>query len=205
MFFIFILSDTPKETEVQENNLVIAVYVPEVSPIIPTPTPTPFISLTPTPIYETKLWLDKESKYPAAAAIWKYMKTSLNWSDAACAGALGNMMEECGGQTFNIQWGIYNSYGHYGICQWSPKYYPEVMGLDLIGQLDFIANGIEQEFKTFGYMYQENFVYEDFLKLETPEEATVAFAKVYERCGPYYDCSQRIKNAQMAYDYFKAD
>lgn len=142
----------------------------------------------------------ESSEYPEAAEIWNYMKEQ-NWSDAVCAGILGNMMTESGGQTLNIQWDIYNSIGHYGICQWSPKWYPEVMGVSLLEQLDFLVSTMPNEFKIFGKNYYSNFTLNDFLLLETPEEVADAFAKVYERCGSQ-STIKRQESARIAYEYF---
>lgn len=159
---------------------------------------------------ETKLDLEEECEiellpppyvqYPVAQDIWDYMK-SQNWSDTVCAGIIGNMMTEAGGQTLDIQWNIYNSIGHYGICQWSPKWCPEVIGVSLLEQLDFMYYNIPEEFKIFGKNYYEGFTLDDFFLLETPEEAADAFAKVYERCGDQ-SIAKRQANARIAYDYF---
>ena len=47
------------------------------------------------------IWAEKEAKYPVATYIWRYMK-DLGWSDAVCAGIMGNMMAEVGGHTLLI-------------------------------------------------------------------------------------------------------
>lgn len=172
--------------------------------IIKTKTVTAYVEV------DVKTNLNKESEinllspiyeqYPVAQDIWDYMK-SQNWSDEVCAGILGNMMTEAGGQTLDIQWDIYNSIRHYGICQWSPKWYPEVMGVSLLEQLDFMYYNMPKEFEVFGKNYYNGFTLDDFLFLETPEEVADAFAKIYERCGNQ-STLKRQENARIAYDYF---
>lgn len=143
---------------------------------------------------------EEEEEYPIARNIWNYMKEQ-NWSDEVCAGIMGNIMAESGGHTLDIQWDIYNSQGFYGICQWSPKWYPEVIGVSLIEQLDHLAYNISNEFRIFGKNYYNNFTLNDFLFLESPEEAAKAFAKVYERCNDN-SIEKRKENALIAYEYF---
>ena len=141
--------------------------------------------------------------YEVAQYIWSYFK-KLGWSDSVAAGVMGNIMTESGGQSLkNIQWWIKDSHGnHYGICQWSLKYYPEIDNASLDEQLDFLASGIEKEINSFGYNYKSGFDYQQFLELSSVEEAALAFAKSYERCrgGSGYD--RRTKNAKIAYNYF---
>lgn len=147
------------------------------------------------------VWDAKMEEYPVATTIWLYLK-ELGYSDYVCAGIMGNMMAEAGGQTLNIQPDIYSPGGtFYGICQWSNLYYPEAHGLDLLAQCDYLKNNIEYEFNTFGHKYKKGFKYADFLDIENSRDAALAFAKAYERCnsGSY---SIRQKNADVTYDYF---
>lgn len=148
-----------------------------------------------------KKWEQKKSEYPVATEIWLYMK-DLGWNDYICAGILGNMMTEAGGQTLNIQYNIYNpSKNFYGICQWGKKYYPEVIGKNLEYQCNFLKDTIKYEINTFGSKYQKGFNFNSFLALSDEKSAALAFAKCYERCdsGSY---SLRQKNATVAYNYF---
>lgn len=48
-------------------------------------------------------WQQKEEEYPVATYIWSYFK-ELGYSNQVCAGILGNIMAEVGGQTLNIQY-----------------------------------------------------------------------------------------------------
>lgn len=150
--------------------------------------------------------LDKYKKqreeYPVATQIWYFFKEELGWNDAVCAGVLGNLMAEAGGQTLKIQWNIYDTQkDYYGICQWSKLYCPEVMGVSLEKQLDYIKNTVEETFDVWGRCYKTNFTYKDFISLSNPKEAALAFAKCYERCNKRH-YSVRLKNATVAYDYY---
>lgn len=143
-------------------------------------------------------WDEKKKEYPIATEIWLYMK-NLGWNDYVCAGIMGNLMAECGGQTLNIQPLIQGTY--YGMCQWSKVWYPEVWGQDLQGQLDFLNKTIENEFSIFGYLYRKGFTFSQFLGLTNEKDAALAFAKCYERCHHNY-YAIRQTNAAAAYNYF---
>lgn len=143
-------------------------------------------------------WNTKSAEYPAATQIWRYMK-DLGWNDYVCAGIMGNLMAEVGGQSLDIQYWLYGK-GYYGMCQWS-KTYKEVWGADLLGQCNFLRDTIKYEIDTFGYAYQKGFNFNSFLALKNEKEAAKAFAKCYERCGSA-SYSVRQKNATVAYNYF---
>ena len=140
----------------------------------------------------------KHEEYQAAFTIWYYLK-DLGYNDYVCAGILGNLMVEVGGQTLDIQYWLGD--GEYdGMCQWSTKYYGDIPK-DLIGQCNLLAETIEENFDIFGCNYKQNFYYEDFLNLKDEEEAALAFAMCYERCDSrYYDI--RLTSATEAYNYF---
>lgn len=142
---------------------------------------------------------DKQfEEYPAAATIWYYFK-DLGYNDYICAGILGNIMAEVGGQTLNIQYWLYGN-GYYGMCQWN-KAYSSVWGADLNGQCNYLKNTIEYEFDTFGFCYASNFNFSSFLNLTDERAAALAFAKCYERCGSG-SYTIRQNNAEIAYNYF---
>lgn len=147
---------------------------------------------------EEQKWINKMNEYPVATTIWRYMK-DLGWNDYVCAGIMGNIMAEVGGQTLNIQ-PYLSSSNYYGMCQWS-RGYSGVWGADLNGQLNFLRDTIKYEFDTFGYAYQSGFDYNDFLNLTNEQSAAKAFAKCYERCSSS-TYSIRQKNATTAYNYF---
>ena len=151
-------------------------------------------------IYDQLLehWHQKEEEYPTAAYIWNYFK-ELGYSNQVCAGILGNIMAETGGNTLEIQATISGN-GYYGMCQWN-KAYSNVWGASLEEQCDYLRDTIEYEFDTFGYAYKRSFDYDSFLELTDIKDAALAFAKCYERCGSgsYYT---RQQNAIAAYNYF---
>lgn len=142
-----------------------------------------------------------DGKYKHATKVWNHLKNK-GYSDAVCAGIMGNFMTETGGHTLNIKPNDYSSNGrYYGIAQWSSKYYPEVHGKDLDYQLNFLSKTIKKEFNTYGHLYKKGFDYNDFLSLDSPRDAALAFAKVYERCGSG-SYSKRQSGAEKALSYF---
>lgn len=149
------------------------------------------------------MWSEKSGEYPVATQVWRYMKEELGWNDYVCAGVMGNMMAEVGGQTLNLQPYLYGHSGanYYGLCQWSSRYYPSIQGADVDAQLDFLASTVKKELDTYGYLFRSGLNYEAFCNLTDAEDAAMAFAKAYERCGSgSYGVRQR--NAIKAYNYF---
>ncbi|MBE6148275.1 MAG: hypothetical protein E7167_02000 [Firmicutes bacterium] len=149
---------------------------------------------------EEKYWNKKRNQYPVATEIWLYLKDE-GYNDYVCAGILGNLMAEVGGQTLNINPLRNSGNGYYGMCQWSKKYYPKVVGEDLNGQLEFLNSNIKTIINKYGKNYKSDFNYSKFKKLKNEKEAAKAFAACYERCASY-TYSQRMKNATVAYEYF---
>lgn len=143
-------------------------------------------------------WQAKEKEYPVATYIWKYMKAQ-GWNDYVCAGIMGNIMAETGGQTLNIDYTASSS-NYYGMCQWN-KAYSDVQGANLEGQCSYLVKTIKYEFDTFGSKYKRSFDYEAFLKLKDCRAAAEAFAKAYERCSSASHAKRR-DNAITAYKYF---
>ena len=139
--------------------------------------------------------------YEAAAQIWSYMK-DLGWSDAVCAGIMGNIMVEVGGQTLDINYNIYDASGYYyGICQWNGGAYGAVHGADLKTQCDFLRDTIQKEMDTYGYAFQTGMDFEGFLQLTSPSDVALAFAMCYERCASS-SYGIRQSSAEAAYSYF---
>lgn len=147
--------------------------------------------------YEQRMQKKKE-QYPIAVEIWEYMR-NLGWNNYICAGIMGNLMTETGGQTLNIN-PISKNSKYYGICQWS-KTYEGVWEKDLIEQLNYLNSNIAYEFNLYGSAYKNNFEFKNFLELTNEREAALAFAKCYERCSAK---SHKIRqeNAVKAYNYF---
>ena len=148
---------------------------------------------------EEAKWAAKAAEYPAATQIWRYMK-DLGWNDYVCAGIMGNLMAEVGGQTLNIQYWLYGK-SYYGMCQWNKAYCDGVWGADLTGQCDFLRDTIKYEIDTFGYAYKKGFNFNSFLNMSNEKDAAKAFAKCYERCGSS-TYTIRMNNAEKAYNYF---
>lgn len=145
-------------------------------------------------------WQIKREEYPTATYIWEYLK-KLGYDDEVCAGIMGNLMAEVGGQTLELNWQSDNG-SYYGICQWS-KTYSGVWGASLEEQCQFLRDTIRYELDTYGYAYKKNFNYEKFLKLGSAEKAAKAFAVCYERCG---SASYKVRqaNAAEALKYFQS-
>ena len=143
-------------------------------------------------------WEIKAAEYPAATQIWRYMK-NLGWNDYVCAGIMGNLMAEVGGQTLDIQYWLKDN-GYYGMCQWN-KAYSNIWGADLETQCDYLKNTIKYEIDTFGYAYRKGFNLDSFLAMSNERDAALAFAKCYERCGSG-TYTIRQNNAEKAYNYF---
>ena len=152
--------------------------------------------------YTTKYELLKEkqeTEYPNAAYVWNYLK-DLGYNDYVCAGIMGNLMAEVGGQTLALDIDAVNGI-HYGICQWNKRYYGSVWGTDLATQCDFLRDNIEYEIDKYGSNFKRDFDYSDFLALTNEQDAALAFCMAYERCGASsYEVRQ--KNATKAYKYF---
>lgn len=147
---------------------------------------------------EEAKWATKAAEYPAATQIWRYMKAQ-GWNDYVCAGIMGNIMAEVGGQTLNIRYTL-SSGSYYGMCQWS-RGYSQVWGAGLETQCDFLRDTIKYEFDTYGSKYQKGFNFNSFLNMTDAQQAALAFAKSYERCGSG-SYGVRQKNAVKAYNYF---
>lgn len=151
------------------------------------------------PITTTKPEASNSGSYAEATQVWNYMK-SFGWSDAVCAGIMGNIMAEVGGQTLNIN-PYSSSSSYYGMCQWSKRYYPQIIGGSLEDQCDFLRDTIRKEINTYGSNYASGMNYEKFLQLDDPQDVALCFAKAYERCGSG-SYGVRQSNAVKAYQYF---
>ena len=147
---------------------------------------------------EEAKWASKAAEYPAATQIWRYMK-ALGWNDYVCAGIMGNLMTEVGGQTLDIRY-TSSSSDYYGMCQWN-RAYSKVWGTNLETQCDFLRDTIKYEFDTYGFKYQKGFNFNSFLNMNDAKQAALAFAKSYERCASF-SYSIRQSNAIKAYEYF---
>ena len=137
-----------------------------------------------------------------AARTYEYL-TLRNFSKASACGIIGNMMIETSGGTLDLRPYVYSPSGNfYGLCQWSTTYYSGAKDLPFEHQLDYLLGTMPWEFKTFGWLYKEGFDFEGFIQMKDPTEAALAFATVYERCGPV-SYKLRQEAALKAYKYFK--
>lgn len=143
-------------------------------------------------------WESKRLEYPEATIVWECLKDA-GYSEYVCAGILGNIMTEVGGNTLAIQ-PLLQTTEYYGMCQWS-SYYPGAWGLSVKEQCDYLLNSIEEEITTFGRLYQGGMTYEKFVMMTDCRQIALCFAKAYERCSPG-SYGMRQDNAVTAYNYF---
>jgi hypothetical protein len=162
--------------------------------------PEPYQYITDQEDYSAKIkqW---EEEYYYATKVWEYLRQKGFSQEITCA-IIGNMMIETSGGSLDLDPTIYSPSGNfYGLCQWSQKYYPETRGLPFERQLDYLIESMPWEFNTFGWLYQDDFVYDTFITMTDVEEAALAFAMSYERCGSAsYEMRQQA--AVKAYNYF---
>jgi outer membrane murein-binding lipoprotein Lpp len=131
------------------------------------------------------------STYPNASKIWAFLKEQ-GYNDYVCAGIMGNIMAEVGGQTLNIEPYLGNSY--YGICQWGGGRKTRLLnsfGSSLEAQLSFLAVELPEVIPTGSSFYS----------IQNEQQAALYFAQYYERCSSS-TYSIRQQNATKAYNYF---
>lgn len=138
-------------------------------------------------------------EYPVATYIWYYMKEQ-GWSDYVCAGIMGNIMQETGGRTLNIDC-LYDGNGYYGMCCWKKQYHPEVVKLGLEGQCEYLVKTLSKVMDSHGYLYEEEYTFQDFLDAKSVEEVAAAFMIIYER-PEHSNPIKRVENGEKAYRYF---
>lgn len=142
--------------------------------------------------------------YPTAEKIWVELK-EYGLNDYVCAGIIGNIMAEIGGNTLVLDhWEYWSKNDSYGICQWKDGRRLQLLnefGSDIDAQIEFLLYELPIEMDKFGYLYETDYNYEAFVSSLSLEETAVAFAKCFERCQNKY-VEMRISNAQMAYEYF---
>lgn len=141
-------------------------------------------------------WEQRYEEYPEATTIWLYLTVEMGYNDYVAAGVLGNIMNEAGGNSLNINPSAQNPAGYYGICQWNSSMYGDVWYCNLIEQLDYLNYTIEYEFNCYG-----NMNYESFCGLTDEREAALSFARSYERCSSA-SYGRRQNNATTALNYF---
>ena len=137
-----------------------------------------------------------DGNYDQARQVWNYLR-DLGLNQYVCAGIIGNIMAEVGGQTLDIsRWPIYSQNGYYGICQWSGGRKERLLndfGTTLNDQIRFLS------VELFEVIPKDN----SFYNMQDEKEAALYFAKYYERCSSKY-YSVRQTNATKALAYFSA-
>ena len=152
----------------------------EISPVIEEPAAAePVVEIPPVIVEQIP-----QGEYAVAEQVWSIMK-SYGWSDEICAGIIGNMMRECGGDT--LQLNPYTQNSHYGLCQWSRTYHYGAWGKDVAGQLEYLKSSLNIAI---------------FDGCTTPEEVAGVFCDKYERPGSRDPRYKRLANARAAYEYF---
>jgi uncharacterized protein YoxC len=135
-----------------------------------------------------------DGNYNQSTQVWNSLK-ALGLNDYVCAGILGNIMAEVGGQTLDISgWPQYSHGTYYGICQWSMGRKNRLLndfGTTLEDQIRFLS------VELFEVIPKDN----SFYNMQDEKEAALYFAKYYERCSSKY-YSVRQKNATKALEYF---
>jgi hypothetical protein len=137
-----------------------------------------------------------DGNYSQATQVWNGLK-SLGLNDYVCAGIMGNIMAEVGGQTLDIsRWSYYaqTNTKYYGICQWAGGRKQRLLndfGTTLEAQIKFL--GVE----LFEVIPKGN----SFYNMQDEKQAALYFAKYYERCGSS-SYGIRQSNATKALQYF---
>jgi hypothetical protein len=135
-----------------------------------------------------------DGNYDQATEVWNYLR-DLGLNPYVCAGIIGNIMAEVGGQTLDIsRWPVYSQGVYYGICQWSNGRKQRLLndfGTTLEDQIRFLS------VELFEVIPKDN----SFYNMQDEKEAALYFAKYYERCNSKY-YSVRQKNATKALEYF---
>lgn len=197
--------DTEPETSVETVPETSTPTISMPSESIPeTSAPDDIIDITP-PQYseEDKFWEYAKAQYPIATEIWLIMK-SYGWTDAACAGIMGNIMRECGGDSLKyINPNLYNSTNtHYGLIQWSKRYYPDIQPTatwtpSIEEQLTYLRYTIiNQKSLYHNYGFTEGYL----LTATSYKEVAKVFCEGYER--PNEASTRRERNAEAAWEYF---
>lgn len=135
-----------------------------------------------------------DGNYNQAQAVWNYLR-DVGLNEYVCAGIIGNIMAEVGGQTLDIsRWPQYSQGTYYGICQWYGSRKNRLLndfGTTLNDQIRFLS------VELFEVIPKDN----SFYSMQDEQEAALYFAKKYERCNSKY-YTVRQKNATEALEYF---
>ena len=137
-----------------------------------------------------------DGNYDQAIQVWNSLR-ALGLNEYVCAGILGNIMAEVGGQTLDIsRWAQYsaNNTKYFGICQWAGGRKQRLLndfGTTLEDQIRFLS------VELFEVIPKGN----SFYNMQDEKQAALYFAKYYERCGSG-SYNVRQSNATKALQYF---
>lgn len=138
--------------------------------------------------------LKAEGNYDYAIKVWNRLKAK-GLNDYVCAGILGNIMAEVGGQTLDFsEWPKYSQGTYYGICQWAGSRRQRLInefGTTLEDQISFLI------VEMFEIIPKDS----TFYNMQCEQDAALYFAEYYERCNPKY-YAVRATNATKALQYF---
>lgn len=173
----------------------------ETAPIETTPIETTIATTPETTVKD--IWDERYEEYPIATEVWLYMKNEFGWSDIVCAGIMGNLMRETGGDTFHLKPETNSSTG-LGLAQWigqrkkdiSNKYggVPSVAEqLEHIKDELYGTNGVRQQVSD----WQRDKIF----NAKTAEKCAAEFARWFERPAST-NYAKRKTNAARAYEYF---
>lgn len=129
-----------------------------------------------------------------SAQVWNHL-VGLGLNKYVCAGIMGNIMAEVGGNTLDIStYSCVDTGTYYGICQWGWGRKDRLLseyGTSLDDQLRFLSVELFEEIPKGSSFYN----------MQDEKEAALYFAKYYERCGSG-SYSVRQDNASVALAYF---
>lgn len=138
---------------------------------------------------------------PVAQQVWDAMKAK-GWSDAVCAGIMGNMMAECGGSTLDL-----NPYCHgdsgtsYGLCQWHNG--RKMNMLTFNGANYNTTNNLPPIEHQIDYLEYELQGYDILNSTKSCEQIAYDFCVKFERpANKYTKAENRKQLAKIAYQEF---
>lgn len=131
-----------------------------------------------------------------AQSLYVYKKLrNVGLNKYVCAGIMGNIMAEVGGQTLDISGWVDGSNDHYyGICQWGGPRRDRLLndfGGSIYAQAEFLI------VELFDIIPEGS----SFYNLTDEKEAALYFARYYERCAEQYYAIRAV-NATKALEYF---
>jgi hypothetical protein len=152
---------------------------------------------------ETDVWAERYAECPVATEVWLAMK-EFGWSDVVCAGIMGNLMRETGGDTLHLR-PTANSSSGFGLVQWTGQRKKDMCNKyghspTIAEQMEFMkdelfgSNGVRKQVTD-----QQR---ERIFEADTPEKCAAEFARWFERPASK-NYSRREANAKKAYNYFQ--